>query len=96
MPHLYLFAKITPKAEHLDDARTAIQGIIAQTVAEEGCIQFHLHDGLDDGCLYLYEEWVNEDALAHHYDQPYTKAVFESYKEWLAAPVEGHKMRLAS
>jgi len=41
-----------------------------------------------EGCLYLYEEWRDAAALAHHHAQPYTQAVFEAYKEWLAEPVD--------
>ena len=91
-PGLFVFARIAPKPEHLDDARDAIKGILDATHAEPGCRQFVLHEGQDDGCLYLYEEWDNEAALAKHYDQPYTKAVFEKYQSWLAEPVEVIRM----
>lgn len=83
-PRLYLFARIKPKAEHLDDARRAVLDILPPTRAEQGCDLFTVHDGHGDGCLYLYEIWTDEAALAFHYDQPYTKAVFEKYQGWLA------------
>lgn len=53
--------------------------------------EFESH-GNETGQLFLYEEWVNEAALEQHYQQPYTQAVFESYQEWLAKPVEINKM----
>ena len=92
MSPLFVFARIHPKPEHLIDARSAILGILDQTRSEVGCRQFWLHEGLDDGCLYLYEEWVDESALQNHYAQAYTAEVFESYEEWLAEPVEVTKM----
>lgn len=91
---LFVFAKITPKLEYLSEARNAILGIIEQTRLESGCRQFVLHEGKEDDCLYLYEEWDDQATLAKHYDQPYTKAVFESYEQWLAVPVEVTKMTL--
>lgn len=91
---LFVFAKIKPKSEYLSEARNAILGIIEQTCLESGCRQFVLHEGKDDDCLYLYEEWEDESMLAQHYEQPYTKAVFESYEQWLAVPVEVTKMTL--
>ncbi len=90
---LFVFARITPKPEYLSDARSAVLGIVKQTQSEAGCRQFSLLEGLEDGCLYLYEEWESQVALTKHYQQPYTKAVFERYEQWLAQPVEVTKMR---
>lgn len=86
---LTVFARITPKPENLDDARHAILGIMSATRAEPGCRAFTLHDDREGGGrLYLYEVWDSEAALAAHHDQPYTQAVFDSYREWLSEPVE--------
>lgn len=86
---LTVFARITPEPEHLDAARRAVLGIVPATRAEPGCRMFMLHEDRDGGgCLYLYELWEDETALAAHYDQPYTQAVLASYREWLAKPVE--------
>lgn len=91
---LTIFARITPKPEFLEVARQAVLGIIPATRAEPGCHAFTLHDDRDgDGRLYLYEIWENDAALAAHHDQPYTQAVFDSYREWLLQPVEITKLR---
>ena len=91
---LTVFARITPKPEHFDAARQAVLGIIGKTRAERGCRAFTLHDDREGGGrLYLYEVWDSEAALADHHDQPYTQAVFQSYQEWLAEPVELTMMR---
>lgn len=86
---LALFARITPKPEHLADARQAVLGILSATRAEPGCRAFILHDDqCDGGRLYLYEVWDNEAALALHHAQPYTQAVFDNYRDWLSSPIE--------
>jgi quinol monooxygenase YgiN len=86
---LTVFARITPKPEHVDAARRAILDIMPVTRAEPGCRVFTLHDDRDGGGrLYLYEVWDGEAALAAHHEQPYTQAVFASYRQWLAEPVE--------
>ena len=91
---LFLFARIVPKPEHLSDARQAVLDIVPATLAEPGCQMFVLHDDREGvGALYLYESWSDEAALAAHYDQPYTRAVFAQYESWLAAPVEVTKLR---
>jgi len=88
--NLFLIAKVFPKAEHFKDAKNALLDIIEQTLEEDGCIQFELYD--DKKNLYLYEEWIDEAALAQHYEEPYTKVVFDKYQKWLAALVEVMKM----
>lgn len=91
---LTLFARITPKPEHLAAARQAVLGILSATRAEPGCRAFTLYDDQGDGGrLYLYEVWDDEAALTAHYAQPYTQAVFDSYREWLSEPVEITKLR---
>ena len=79
-------ATITPKAEHLDDARSALLELIPLTLEEEGCQTFRLLEA-GDGRLWLYEEWDNPEALEAHYAQPYTRSVFAAYENWLAEPV---------
>lgn len=94
---LTVFARITPKPEHVEAARKAILSIVPATRAEPGCRVFKLHDAHDgDGRLYLYEVWADEAALVAHHHQPYTQAVFDSYREWLAGPVEITMLREVS
>lgn len=80
---LNIIARISPHPTHYYKARDAICGIIKQTRAEPGCMEFRLSENAQDGTLYLYEEWRDKAALASHHDQPYTQAVFEAYQDWL-------------
>ncbi len=93
---LFLFAKISPKAEYFSNAKNAVLAIVEQTRSEDGCKQFELHEGELDGCLYLYEEWSGESELITHHNKSYTKSVFKSYEAWLKKPIEIAKMRKAS
>lgn len=91
---LTLVARISPKPEYFEVARQAVLGIIRATRAEPGCIEFVLHKEREGGGqLYLYEVWASEGALAAHHDEPYTKAIFHSYREWLSEPVEIKMLR---
>lgn len=81
---LNVVAHITPHRQHFKAARDAICGIIDQTRAEPGCLEFRLSEDVEACTLHLYEEWRDEAALTAHHEQPYTKAVFKAYKDWLA------------
>jgi quinol monooxygenase YgiN len=83
-----VFATITPKPKHRSDAIAAVKEIIGDTRAEAGCTSFELHEGVETGQLYLYEVWEDRSAFDAHHARPYTKAVYERYEAWLAAPVE--------
>jgi len=82
-----LIAKIRPNPEHLPAARAAVADIIPATREEPGCERFELFEGAQDGCLYLLESWRDRAAFDDHHAQPYTKAVFKQYEDWLAEPV---------
>lgn len=89
-----LFARIVPKPEHFEDARQAIQEIVPATRREAGCREFVLHEARDGaGQLFIYETWDDDAALEDHYAQPYTRAVFRRYEDWLATPVEITKLK---
>ena len=91
---LNIIARIAPHPTHYNKAREAICEIIEQTRAEPGCMEFRLSENAQDGTLYLYEEWRDEAALASHHDQPYTRAVFEAYRDWLAEELQQVGTRL--
>lgn len=91
---LTIFARIKPKPEHREAARAAVLNIVEKTRAEPGCRAFTLHDNWENGKeLYLYEVWDTEAALDEHHEQPYTRAVFDSYQNWLSQPVEIIRLR---
>lgn len=89
MSDLNIFARITPMPQFRDRAIAAVQGIIPQTRAEEGCLRFELNvGGAGDPAIYLVERWTTEAALADHYAMPYTTDVMANYADWLAEPAE--------
>ena len=81
-----VFAVITPKPEHVDDAVQAVQSIVERTLAEPGCHRFDLFVSPEGGKLFLDEEWTDADALAFHHEQSYTREVFAAYESWLLEP----------
>ncbi|WP_299580449.1 putative quinol monooxygenase [uncultured Microbulbifer sp.] len=89
--HLFIIAKISPKAEFITQAKQAILSIVAHTLEEEGCLQFAVHE--DGERLFLYEEWRSQEDLDKHYAMPYITPIFEAYKEWLIGPVEVNKLQ---
>lgn len=58
-----------------DKAKEELQALQQQTVKEKGCIFFDVLQHKENPDLFiLWEEWINEDALKEHFNQPHTKA----------------------
>jgi quinol monooxygenase YgiN len=56
---------------------------------ETGNIAFHFHTVEQDSTKFiLYERWRNQAALDFHFEQPYTKELFELFKTVLDKPVD--------
>lgn len=92
-----VFATIRPKREHFEKARAALEELIPPTLAEPGCHVFSAFESREEpGVLHLFEVFDDDAAVTFHYEQDYTKAVFASYKDWLARPVEVQHMTTTS
>ncbi len=93
---LNIIARIVPKAAFYQAARNAICGIVKQTRAEPGCIEFRVNECPSTGAIYLYEEWRDEAAFNFHHCQNYTRAVMAAYAEWLAEVPDIIHLRVAA
>lgn len=69
--------------------RQELLDLLEPTRAEGGCINFDLHEAVDDAGLFLvHENWVSEDDLARHFEMPYLKAWVAKAGDLLAEPME--------
>jgi quinol monooxygenase YgiN len=86
---LTYLATIRLKPDCFAEACEAVAGIVDDTRAEAGCERFDPHPAADGSpTLYIYERWSGREGYDFHHAQPYTRAVFKSYEQWLAGPVE--------
>ena len=94
---LTLIAKLTAKPEHADTIGEGLFGLLAQTRAEEGSIDYHIHRDKDDPAVWiLYENWRSRADLDAHFDRPYTKALMARFPALLAKDMELTFCRMVS
>lgn len=76
MSSLYLSAGIELNAgKDLDAAVKALNLLVENTRAEPGCIRFEIIQQRDKPEQFtLWEIWVDDAALAAHFEYPHTKA----------------------
>jgi quinol monooxygenase YgiN len=56
------------------EAEEAFRGLVEPTHAEEGCILYALHRGIDDPNRFTFiERWESREALQAHLDSPHVE-----------------------
>ena len=77
------------KPEKRDELRALLEGFVAPTRREEGCVDYHLHVSDTDPNLFMfYENWRSRADLDHHLTLPHLAPIRERSGELLAAEVE--------
>jgi quinol monooxygenase YgiN len=72
MGEVVVAASFKVREGHEEEAEAVLREVAAATHAEEGCLLYALHRGLDDpGRFVLIERWRSRADLDEHFQQPY-------------------------
>ncbi len=75
MPNLTIVANIHAKAEKVDLVKAELLKLIDITRAEEGCIQYDLHQDNENPAHFMFfENWVNRELWQTHMGAPHLAA----------------------
>lgn len=67
MSKLTIVANIVAKQEHVDLVKSELIKLIDKTRAEQGCINYDLHQDNDNPAHFIfYENWASSQALDNH------------------------------
>ena len=67
-------------------ARALVEGLLAPTHAEKGCVKYALHARLDKpGYFYFVEQWENQAAVDQHLQSAHIAAVMAKQAEILVS-----------
>jgi len=81
MTELSLVAKVKAAPGHRVALRDALERLVAPTEAEEGCLQYTLHESLDDPDTFVFvERWRSVPLWQRHMDAPHVTA-FKTFAE---------------
>ena len=63
--------------------------LLAPTRAEQGCINFDMHEASNDPSMFLFHEnWASENDLKRHFETPHLKPWIKLSETLLAEPLE--------
>lgn len=84
-----VIARIHAKLDMEDATRKILEGLLAPTRAEAGCINYDMHTSADDSAQFMFHEnWTSKQALDQHLATPHLKAFMEQVSRLLTQPVE--------
>ena len=67
MANLTIVADITAKADQVDLVKAELEKLIPITLAEEGCLQYDLHQDNENSAHFLFfENWTSRELWQKH------------------------------
>ena len=84
-----VIARIRAKADRVQRVEEELRKLLAPTRAENGCINFDMHQGVTDPSQFLFHEnWTSKAALEAHFETPHIKNWLRQAESLLAEPLE--------
>jgi quinol monooxygenase YgiN len=81
--------KIRAKPGSEGEVRSRLAALLAPTRAEEGCLNFDMHESPEDASLFLFHEnWRSQGDLDRHFQTPYITSWVQDANSLLAEPME--------
>lgn len=84
---IVLVARLKVKNEMIEEAKNAALSLVEVSRAEEGCLNYDIHQAIDDETVFVWHEtWANKAALDEHFEKPYFAEFFAKVQEIAAEP----------
>ena len=97
MSQLTLIATMVAKPGREEELGAALQGLVAPSRAEAGCINYDLHRSRKDpGVWVMYENWTSPEALEEHMATPHLQAFAARVDDLTAGGIELHELTMIS
>ncbi len=75
---IVLIARLKVKADKIEETKKAALAIVGESRAEDGCINYDVHQSIEDETLFFWHEtWANKAALDEHFATTFFWRVFQ-------------------
>lgn len=79
---IVLMARLKVKPEAVDQIKAAALAIVEDSRSETGCINYDIHQAIDDETVFMWHEtWANKAALDEHFAKPYFGEFFAKVEQ---------------
>jgi quinol monooxygenase YgiN len=84
---LAVIAQIKAKPGNENSVRQELLSLVAPSRKDTGCLNYDLHQGLDNPALFLFHEnWTSKAHLDQHLQKPDLQAVLARVSQLVAEP----------
>jgi quinol monooxygenase YgiN len=91
---LTIIATLRAKPGKEQELRQAAEAVVEPTRREEGCIAYHLHQGIEDPAVFcFYENWASPDALEAHMKAPHFRELAAKLDDLLDEAMNIQRLR---
>lgn len=74
---IVLVARLKVKPDAVEEAKNLALGLVADSRTEEGCLNYDVHQGIEDQTVFVWHEtWRDRAAFDEHLEKPYFKDFF--------------------
>jgi quinol monooxygenase YgiN len=95
--NIVLIARLKVKSDKVEDAKAAALAIVADSRSESGCINYDIHQSIEDETVFFWHEtWVNKAALDEHFATPFFQEFFAVVGEVAAEPPQINLTKMIS
>lgn len=92
MPKLTIVAHIRAEADRIEIVKAELRKLVPITLAEEGCLQYDLHQDNEDPAHFMfYENWESRELWQAHMNNRHLKE-FKAATEGSIAEFALHEM----
>ena len=82
---IVLVARLKVRDDAVEDAKRAALAIVADSRAEEGNINYDIHQAIDDPTVFIWHEtWADKAAIDEHFEKPFFKDFFDKVEKFAA------------
>lgn len=84
---IVLIARLKVRADKVEEAKSAALAIVAESRNEAGCVNYDIHQSIEDETLFFWHEtWANKAAIDEHFATPFFGEFFKVVEEVAAEP----------
>lgn len=85
--NIVLIARLKVKNDKIEQARSAALVIVEPSRKEAGCINYDIHQSIEDETVFFWHEtWVNKAAIDEHFATSFFGEFFKVVEEVAAEP----------
>jgi quinol monooxygenase YgiN len=85
--NIVLVARLKVKDGAVVEAKKLALSLVAPSRAEAGCINYDIHQAIDDETVFVWHEtWTNKAAIDEHFEKPFFLEFFAKVQEIAAEP----------